>query len=174
VSAFVVPREHVDALVALGLEGPRGRTVSPDHAWHGVSWFDERPDHTWLWAELDRHRRELTYETANDVGQMLWAENARSVRHRYEDADASGMVPEEADWGYQYRRPPVRLTAVEGLKLIASLRYQSCEHDGWEDSEAARFLDALEHVLIWRLDGMDEAPWVWGPEEVRQRQRAGL
>lgn len=96
-SAFMVDKVHVDLLVKVAIEGPRGVPVSPDHAWHRPSWPAVR------WSELE---------------------------------------------------------------------YQSCEHPGWRESEAARFCDALRSHLIARLPGMDEAPWEWTAEKVAQARAA--
>lgn len=47
-----------------------------------------------------------------------------------------------------------------GAQAIASLEYQSCEHDGWVDSEARVFRQALRRVAITELPG-DSAAEGW-------------
>jgi hypothetical protein len=100
------------------------------------------------------------------IGQMLWSENARSVRARYQDADASGMISELPDcwrWGSPFGRTP---TPVETLKLIACYRYQACETGDFESTEAAAFCDALRSAAINALPGYQEAPWEWDERRV--------
>jgi hypothetical protein len=178
-SAWIVAREHIDLMVSLALTGPRGRDVSPDSAWHGVTWWAENPRGKG-WEELAGIRREVRYDNASDVGQMLVCENVQSVRDRYPDVDHGGSAPGPVDeyWRepYEWTRPGYRPTAVEGLSIVACYRYQSCEHDGWDEAEAESFCLALEHTLIRALLGMDDAPWGWDAAEIakaHQRQSAG-
>lgn len=190
-SAFVQSKEHVDAIIRTGLEGPSGRAVHPDNAWHTVRWYVTEPrayvagmtDYAESSRRLDEIRRELTHETADRVGAMLIAENVRSVQHRYPDAGMDS-IPGPVDNGYatdallgQYRYRahaaagspgawgsmvgPRRLTAVEALKAIDGYEYQACEHDGWEASEAKAFCEALRRALIGALPGYDAAD-TWG------------
>jgi hypothetical protein len=37
--------------------------------------------------------------------------------------------------------------------------YQSCEHDGWDDSATKRFCNSLRHSLTASLPGYNAAPW---------------
>ena len=156
-SAFIVDRKHIDALVASGLNrGPYGPL---------------------RWAHGD-DRGELTRETADKVGAMLWAENVASVEHRYEHVVAAGedlpgsyqlelvvdgVAPVEVpQWWSDYRFDRThapRLSPVAALKAIDCYEYQSCEHSDWEESEAFAFCDALRRSLIGDLDGYDAAPW---------------
>lgn len=158
-SAFVVSEAHVDALVTAGL-------VLPDH----------KPL-IWLWPEpaddelMDAYRRgepwgpgaasvyekkrhELTLATAGRVGAMLWAENQRSVNHRYD----------EDDWEapYEFRQMRGNLldhrVPVVVLHAIAGFEYQSCEHLEWHRSEAKAFCEALRLAAIDRLPGYQDAP----------------
>lgn len=72
--------------------------------------------------------RTLTPATAGRVGAMLLAENTRSVNYLHD----------EDDWEPVYLLHPLPGTPdpLAVLKAIACLEYQSCEHDGWLDSEA--------------------------------------
>lgn len=76
---------------------------------------------------------------------MLLAENTRSVNHRND----------EDDWEPVYLFHPLPGTPdpLVVLKAIACLEYQSCEHDGWLDSEARVFCQALRQVTITKLPG---------------------
>jgi hypothetical protein len=172
-SAYVVDKAHVDALVTAGLVyGRRG----------GVAWFDpivpdgehdHQPGQPWGSTAVEtaeRKRRELTAETADRVGAMLWSENVRSVAHRYAEAGAPESwetlcdLPGPADFSpmdvaaYKHRNGPV-LAPVRVLKACDGYEYQSCEHPDWEQSEACAYLDALRRAMIRALPGYDSADW---------------
>lgn len=180
-SAFVVSKEHIDAMLAAGLRHKPYPTSE-------LSWFATDP-HGGDW-EYGRDIRRLDHTTADAVGQMLWSENVASVEHRYSppgreqiygegfesapDFALPGTYREEVipgtegetielpEWITEYRFPLTRARCpevVEALKLIECLEYQSCEHDGWNDSEARRFCDALRGQLISALPGYADAEW---------------
>ena len=176
-SAFIVSRAHIDAIVSLALVGPTGRGPKyPGDGWHGPTWFAEQPDRdSWSIADYSNNRRRADYTEADELGQMLLGECIRSVSARYRDDsidELPGVIAETATWAadgiesYRYRHPRRRLTAVEGLKAIACLEYQSCEHEQWEASEALRFLEALRRSLINALPGYDDAAWDISSSEV--------
>ena len=101
------------------------------------------------WALLEPYASD---RHAADVWRCLAEENAKSVAFRYREApapvSASGMNRD------------VRLpSAIAVVKLCQSLEYQSCEHDGWETSEARRIVRAVLSAAISRVDGYDAAPW---------------
>ena len=132
-SAFMVCPEHVDYLIHAGLHyGRRSR----------VSWLDKRGV-----------RKILDAFTADAVGTMLLAENQRSVNTRYGEQDA----PQ----GYKYRgeRCCAEVEAVQVLKAVACLDYQSCETDDWKETEARAFCQALKAHAIDTLPGYDDALW---------------
>jgi hypothetical protein len=101
-------------------------------------------------------------------GRVLWETNAASVEAGYPSTRGSlrravelGLVPdlgEDFRFGQVRRRVP---SPVETLKLCACYRYQFSEFEAWESSEAAAFVDALEHCAIVALPGYGEAPWEW-------------
>jgi hypothetical protein len=80
--------------------------------------------------------------TAN--GQMLWRENVTSVAYRYNLAtrDATELAQYEREVE-AYTFEPCAPTAQEIDSAIDCLDYQSCEHDGWEASEAYALLQQL-------------------------------
>ncbi len=148
-SANVVERAHIDYLISAGL-------------WTG------RP-HVLRWlVSTTAHPQELTRDTADRVGRMLWEQNHRSVSERY-----SGMqlVPEyeyssdteyaevlgRFEDGWRWRR--VMLEPVSALKALACYEYQSCETPDWEQTEAYAYCAALRRALIRVLPGYDAAPW---------------
>lgn len=182
-SAFLVDKRHVDVLVALALHGPRGGTVSPDTVWHEPRWAENDPRDCASWQDVTWRRASHMSTTdllsradlcaADELGDLLWAENAASLRYRYSDSD--DMFPTEYAHGYAYERPSYIPTAVEGLHAIACLEYQSCEHPEWQDSEACRFLASLQGSLIAALDGYRDAPWEWDDAKLEDaRRRAAM
>lgn len=164
----MVDREHIDVLIAVGLRGPSGRVVSPDTAWHRLSWYSPGPD-----GENERH--ELDYTTADSVGEMLISTNFESICARYPDVmedpeNTPGPIARYWEAPYRWTDPRCRLTAVEALKAIACFEYQSCEHAGWAGSEAKAFCDSLRQSVIHALPGMREAPWDWKPSDLAARR----
>jgi hypothetical protein len=141
-SAWVVEREHIDVLIAFGLSKPSEKPY-----WRRESYAEP-------FGSVVGYA-ELRHDTADEVGGMLWQENVASVCARYED-DTADDYAEVFD--YAYRDPGCVMTPGEALKAIGCLEYQSCEHDGWADSEAKRCLDALEARAVGMLY---EGPWGW-------------
>lgn len=155
-SAFVVDKTHIDALVTAGLSGPR-RYGDMRWLWPELSAEDERDAYEagQPWGpravELAQERTHfLTDETAGRVGAMLWAENRASVNHRYDE--------DEWEPPYEFKRLGGTVDPVIVLKAIACYEYQSCEHPDWERSEAHTFVRALEAKMIRSLPGYDDAP----------------
>lgn len=152
-SAFIVHKKHIDFLVTAGLGMERGCVlrwmapgeVSADAYQRGEPWGPGAIE------ETNKRRRELRIDTAGQVGAMLWAENQRSVDHRYDEDDA-----EEP---YLYERYPTHIDPVRVLAALACYEYQSCEHPEWAQSEAHAFCDAIRKAAIRRLPGYDKAGW---------------
>jgi hypothetical protein len=104
----------------------------------------------------------------DEIGQMLLDENAASVNHLYRRDDHAAR--------YTHRRPQhTEWTVAELLNAIRGYQYQSCEHPGWERSQAKAFCDALQQRLIATLPGYTEGPWlITGsslPASVERRSR---
>lgn len=141
-SAFLVCKTHIDALLTAGLR------LDPSHG--PLRWWYPAIDPNRDISGQNPGRYELTRETAGQVGAMLMAENQRSVNHRYD----------EDDW-----EPPYLFSELHGspdpvvvLKAIGCYEYQSCEHDGWQASEAFQFCEALRRRAIRKLPGYSEGP----------------
>jgi hypothetical protein len=160
-SAFIVSKKHIDALVgaAIAYKG-RGiqafRWIAPNPFQSGNSSYD-------VDCALD-------LVNADQVGRMLWKENIRSVCHRYPEKDRAELSEafsgyrEAAEYAdaetYRFRRLLDTLPALPALlKAIDCYEYQSCEHPEWEVSSARAFCQALRKTLIQQLPGYDAAPW---------------
>lgn len=152
-SAFIVDKRHIDALLTAGLEGNRYGTVlwlapvpKNENAYqHG------EPGGPEVAQEVDARRRVLSNSTASQVGCMLMAANRKSVNFRYDENKMEDF--------YEYQRYAGTLTPVQVLKAINCFEYQSCEDPEWENSEAKAFCGALQHHVIGELPGYDEAKW---------------
>jgi hypothetical protein len=154
-SAFMVAKTHVDALLTAGLV--YGRSRSP------LSWYfpsidavDETYQSGSAWGAdylriIRERKRDLTTATANQVGAVLLAENRRSVNFRYREDDL--------EYPYEFTELDGRPDPVIVLSALACYRYQACEHPGWPASEAFAFCAALEQAAIRQLPGFDAAPW---------------
>ena len=150
-SAYVVEKEHIDYLLTVGLD------------WKDLKWFvyDLPGDEDYMrgqpWGptaiqSAQRRRRTLTLDTADAVGSMLWLENRRSINHRYDEEEEDPEL-----YLYESYGSPADPVAV--LKAIRCFEYQSCEHEGWQTSEAKDFCDSLLYEAIRRLPGYEEAVW---------------
>jgi hypothetical protein len=179
-SAYVVSKPHIDLLVQAAIAGP-----SDGHGWkiggepfsyyhdserHAVE-IGAEPGERSVWGEL---------VGPSVLGQRLTDENVTSVEGRYPDTNADrGDLPGPCDAYYMgpyvfeaFRASGRRLcvpgmpeaieppaTIVEIAKAVSCYEYQSCEHDGWETSEAHAFCQALTEALLHSLPGYDAAPW---------------
>jgi hypothetical protein len=99
-----------------------------------------------------RHRI-LGFTDANAIGELLHAENVESVNYRY----GEHTLPRFAmcEWAaFQ------AFSEVQILKAARCLHYQSCEHPGWEESNACRIVEAIiGGEESYSLPGYDEAAW---------------
>jgi hypothetical protein len=157
-SAFLCSDESLLVLVHAAMNVP-----------HGLSWYWGKREEGYQPSKRASLKR-MDYEQADRVLKMLRAENVRSLVHRYPD-DAK----EFGDLAVLHYPPTLAFqtdpTPVEVLKTIHCLDYQSCEHDGWPDSEACAFLRSLERAMIRELPGYDNAAgWDWTPEEFQKRR----
>lgn len=166
-SAYIVNKAHIDALLRVAIEGPADRGPSyPGDGWLMSSYYHKQPD-----GRLTSH--EVSRETRDALGAMLIVECATSVRYRYHNeplADLPGPIDKDfvrlALLGqYTYNIRARHLTAVEALKAIDGYEYQSCEHPDWEASEAYTFCETLRKYLISSLPGYDAAD-TWEVDEL--------
>lgn len=95
----------------------------------------------------------LTRRTPTEAGQVLLAENAKSVAHRYNEGVSNEPTL------YRHRTFTKPLPAIAILKAVDCLAYQSCEHDGWESSDAKALLDTIRDTAIRAVPGYAEAQW---------------
>ena len=150
-SAFVPSKLHYDLLVKTIIEGP----ADP---------LDPQDSLSFRWSP-----KASSYD---ELGETLLRETVRSVWHRYEDED---MIPDWARQRYTYKDPGFALSPVEFIKALQCYRYQSCEHPGWEGSEADRLTKeallgvSLDLVTVLLEEEYDSAPWEWTEKEAQER-----
>jgi len=100
------------------------------------------------------------FDEQTAAGAMLMRENIASVAYRYQDsADLPGPISTPDPEAYTFSRPARALSAVEAIKAANCYEYQSCEHPGWETSQAKRWIDKLRNVAINNLPGYADAAW---------------
>ncbi len=97
-------------------------------------------------------------ERLDEIGQLLWNENVQSVNFRYNET--SEAPPFTYISAYSHSK---LLPAISASKQAQCVAYQSCEHDGWEKSEAKEICDAIEshalHEFLRTCPEYNEAPW---------------
>jgi hypothetical protein len=94
----------------------------------------------------------LSWTDANKIGEMLHAENVKSVNYRYGEATKPDFAM--CAWAAFHE-----FSQVQILKAARCLRYQSCEHPGWEASDACKLVEAIIGRSARELPGYDEAEW---------------
>ena len=99
------------------------------------------------------------------AANMLWAECVKSVQYRYPDCETLLDLPghvADAEAGYELDHLRVCWGYIKPIEVISAARcyeYQSCEHPGWENSEAHAFIESLVRFAITKLPGYKDAPW---------------
>ena len=152
-SAFEVSDTHIDILISAALQ--RGQYGDPLGWYHAeiprTAPGEALPGHEDYITSLNRTRREVTSENAETWGATLLAENRRSVNHRYDE--------DEIEEPYVFTEYAGSFKPAAILKALDCYEYQSCEHPGWEASEAHSFCEALRSRMIHQLPGYADAPW---------------
>lgn len=147
-SAFVVEKSHINAMIQAGLAA--GRQYNSNLHWH----------HKGEW-------KELTHNNADAIGQMLLDENIKGVSCRYSDSDITDLPGRnDADYLLPFSHSPLSKVPkpIEAIKITNCYSYQTCELDEWETSEARAFCKALVSETTSMLPGYEEAPWEWVEE----------
>ena len=151
-SAYIVSRQHIDALMVIIAEGPAQSECTPEDWESNVRYANILPQNS--------------ENRLNDLGDMFIRENLSSIHYRYPNTlqnPENTPGPEDLYWTkkYVYQRPARVPNVVEALKVIDCYAYQSCEHPEWETSEAYKICAKLREMLITALPGYNAAPWGW-------------
>ena len=138
-SVFVQPTDHIDLLVTALVQ-------------YEVQPFVPNPTD-------ENHWRRILLDDKDEVGRSLLRENITSVLCREQDGDGGGQVDYTA-LVESYRFAPTpnpQPTVVALIKACDGYASQSCEHEGWETSNAKALVDGLRNRLIEKLPGYDVA-----------------
>ena len=152
-SAFMVGKEHVDAIVAVAMWGPRNFRASN---WHRVYFGNG-------------NGRRVEEFNLDEIGDMLIRENLSSIHGRYPDTEtnpAETPGPIAQYWHEPYKFPftskPSNMPDVAAaFKLLACYEYQSCEHREWATSDAYDLILQMRKSLGSCIPGYEDAPWEW-------------
>ena len=149
-SAFIVDKVHIDMLLAIAQHGPPDANHISGSPWWNV----------------------IAGRNVNALGDMLVAENVKSVTARYPDNDDRKLPgPTVQYWQlpFSYKRPAYIPTVLEAFSVIDCYEYQSCEHDEWPQSEAQAFCHDLRKELTHALPGQDNITWGWDESEIQKK-----
>jgi hypothetical protein len=141
-SAWLVSKQHIDLLVAARY-APEGTPEAEEARGEPIVYQDHN-------------------KTDDQVGQMLWIENMRSLVARYGDkAPETFEFPANFEKMVRYRftEPHGKMNPLVILKQVHCYEYQSNEHDGWESSDAKKYCKELEHHLVSSHKEYVDAPW---------------
>lgn len=150
-SAYMVDRNHVSYLVKAAMSQQIQNGC-------GFRW----------WVSRGGESRSMTcmdYALGVELGQMLWDANKESINARYPDTvkdmeHAPGPIGENYTFNESdITNGGIALDMVQVLKACDCYEYQSCEHEGWHDSEAYDFIHRLRARAWQALPGYDDAEW---------------
>jgi hypothetical protein len=137
-SAYIESKAHFDAIIATAIDlGGYNREAG---------WYVEGKGWTYI-----------TRKTADAVGQILLDENIKSVQYRYHDEPVD-TLPGPVNLVRTYVYEPGRILTIPELFLaLDGLEYQSCEHPGWEASEAKAIVNGIRSHAWHNLPGYEAA-----------------
>lgn len=95
-----------------------------------------------------------TEEDLTKLGQLLLAENVRSVAHRYAELPETNRTTE-----YVFKEQSKTLKPVALIKLCECLEYQSCETEDYYQTDAYAKLKSIIDSFISLLPGYEKAAW---------------
>ena len=131
-SAFIVSAAQINMIISAAVAHGSGRGISYRHK--GVV-------------------TTITAENAAETAALLYTENVRSVNYRYNERTRFN--------GYSYENTSAArsVSAIEVIKLVSSLEYQSSEHAAWVKSEAHSITTAITASKIGDVAGYSAAAW---------------
>lgn len=102
------------------------------------------------------------YDQADALGQMLWDENVKSVQARYASCSIEQLpgVAEDEPLAYGTHTNSTRpIEPAQLLKACDCYDYQSCEHPGYDQSQAKELIEELRAMAWHKVPGYDAAQW---------------
>ena len=92
---------------------------------------------------------------------MLWEECLKSIKSRY--PSSTETIPKIVAEEFLHFSPVGRGMSMSDIAQLAKsvncYEYQSCEHEGWEKSEANGFCQSLRCSICDSLPGYSDAHW---------------
>lgn len=134
-SAFIVSDKHILALVNYALHQHMRFHFDSDS---NTRIYDPR-----------------TLEDGQALAEMLQRQNMRSVNARYPQHDDSNAP--SIDFLHYPLQPAI--SALQAIKAVQCLEYQSCKTADWRDTDAKRFCDWVMSEAISQLPGYEQAQW---------------
>lgn len=94
---------------------------------------------------------------------LLLDTNLQSLEARYPgNGNLDEWTTEPDSYRYRWDANVISRHGIAGaIKLLHCYEYQSCEHEGWEESQAHRFARDLSRYLVAELPGYEDAPWAF-------------
>lgn len=131
-SCFILSDRHISALAQYALSPSRRERV---FACMGCATYDPRTGEDY---------------DPQTLGAILQRENVASWNARY--------PRDPAEPAFRFVRA-TELSPVEIIKAVDCYEYQSCEHDGWQKSDAKKIVKAIRKHAIAELPGYEQASW---------------
>jgi hypothetical protein len=138
-----------------------------------ISWWDTqgKSPRDIPWGETKDYLRTVTDTDSDTIGSVLVTEQLASVSYRYPDDRLDDLPGYTPDIGREYEFKPtsLRLDPRFVLKAIAGYEYQSCEHPGWDTSEAKAIVETIKEHAISAITHSPEVPdmfWEIDPESI--------
>jgi hypothetical protein len=102
-----------------------------------------------------------TNEERQVIGQRLWDTNILSVKVRYNNIKDIRDLPGPCGENYIFKYKPCKISfnPIQIIKTCRYYSYQTCEFEGWEESEAKAIIDVLIDLAITKLPGYEQAEW---------------
>lgn len=147
-SAYIVSKKHIDCLVTI-IEG----LIGSAH-WHAYSTTYANRH---MGVPLDK----LGWVNKDKLGQLLWAENHKSINYRYK----SGTT--DPDYRYEVPREVsshgLCMSIAQKVRLFDCYEYQTCEHPEWQTSPLKMLCGKMTNALL--RSAIPKAEWEatrWG------------
>lgn len=122
-SAWIPSKQHINAMVWMRFD-----TFPPTGEWVAVGTPEER----------------------NEFGQMLTDEVVRSVSYQYPSDKLEELPGARPAWWlepYEYVEPIKKPSREAQAAILGCYNYQACEHEGYDSSDALKFVDAFKGKL---------------------------
>lgn len=158
-SIFIVHPTHIDVLLSVAVNGPKGSTST----WHGP-YVNELLVTEGLTGPVRK-------EVADQAGRELLRECIKSVSFLADSRARRlpGPVPNPLPGLYEWTNFGQILSPVESCRAIACYQAQASRHPGWAESGARWFCERLLGLVVAEIDGYSGAEWEWTPEKVFAR-----